>query len=60
MTPTLISKIVTLLYYCEMECRKLLSPVAESVRNSMLDDPEVSRWMHDHRNDIRYNVRSVK
>jgi hypothetical protein len=43
-----------------MQRRGLLSPIAESVRNSMLDDPEVSRWMHDHRNDIRYNVRSVK
>ena len=60
MTPTLVSKIVTLLHYCDMERRGVLSHNAASVRNMMLDDPEVAEWMHAHRNDIRYNVRNPK
>lgn len=54
---TLISKLASLVEYCEMERRGLLSTGATYIRNKLLDDPEVAAWIHQHRNDMLYSMR---
>ncbi len=57
MTETLISKLASLVEYCEMERRGLLSMGAQKTRDMLLDDPEVAAWVHQHRNDSLYSMR---
>lgn len=57
LSQTLISKLASLVEYCEMERRGLLSQGASSIRDRLLDDPEVTAWAHQHRNDKMYSMR---
>ena len=54
---TLISKLASLVEYCEMERRGLLSMSAKDTRDMSLDDPEIAAWAHQHRNDMLYSMR---
>lgn len=60
MTETLISKLASLVEYCEMERRNLLSVGAQKTRDRLLDDPEVAAWVHQHRNDSLYSMRVAR
>jgi hypothetical protein len=54
---TLVSKLASLVEYCEMERRGLLSMSGKDIRDMLLDDPEVATWVHQHRNDKLYSMR---
>ena len=57
---TLISKLASLVEYCEMERRGLLSMGGKDTRDILLDDPEVAAWVHQHRNDKLYSMRIAR
>lgn len=54
---TLISKLASIVEYCELSRRKLLSVGADRTLDMLLDDPEVAAWVHQHRNDKLYSMR---